>query len=104
VGVIVEAMHNGSLVGPLNASAPAPVTNREFTRSLGRALHRPAVVAVPPFALRAALGRELANELLLGSLRVLPSRLVEAGYRFEDPSLDAALRNVLSFTEDVSPR
>jgi uncharacterized protein len=96
VGVIVEAIGNGSLSGPLNASAPAPVTNREFTRQLGRALHRPAVLGVPPFALRAALGRGLANELLLGSLRVLPRRLVESGYRFQDPGIEEALRSVLS--------
>jgi uncharacterized protein len=96
VGVILEAIGNGALSGPLNASAPGPVTNREFTRELGRALHRPAVLTVPPFALRAALGRELADELLLGSLRVLPHRLLESGYEFQDPTLDGALRSVLS--------
>jgi hypothetical protein len=67
------------------------VTNREFTRQLGHALHRPAALAAPPFALRLALGRQLADELLLGSLRVLPARLTDAGYRFQDPSLEGAL-------------
>ena len=63
VGVILRAIEDAVLVGPVNASAPAPVTNREFTERLGRVLHRPAVLAVPPFALRLALGRQLADEL-----------------------------------------
>ena len=71
----MHAIEEPSLAGAVNASAPAPVTNREFTAALGRALHRPAVLAVPPFALRLALGRQLADELLLGSLRVIPARL-----------------------------
>jgi uncharacterized protein (TIGR01777 family) len=91
VGVILHAVGETSLDGPLNASAPSPVTNREFTRQLGHALHRPAALAAPPFALRLALGRQLADELLLGSLRVLPARLTDAGYRFQDPSLEGAL-------------
>jgi uncharacterized protein (TIGR01777 family) len=95
IGAILHAIENTSLSGALNASAPAPVTNREFTKELGRALHRPAVFAVPPFALRLALGRQLADELLLGSLRVLPARLVETGYQFHDPVLAAALEESL---------
>ena len=67
------------------------MTNREFTKALGRVLHRPALLAVPPPALHLALGRQLVDELLLGSLRVLPARLVESGFRFEDPTLDGAL-------------
>jgi NAD dependent epimerase/dehydratase family enzyme len=58
---------------------------------LGRVLHRPAVLAVPPFALRLALGRQLADELLLGSLRVLPARLADVGFGFQDPTLESAL-------------
>ncbi len=91
ISVILHAIEDTSLAGPLNASAPAPVTNREFTRELGRALHRPAVLAVPPFALRVALGRQLADELLLGSLRVLPARLAGTGFRFRDQTLEDAL-------------
>jgi uncharacterized protein (TIGR01777 family) len=91
IGVILRAIEDSSLVGPLNASAPSPVTNREFTKELGRALHRPAVLVVPPWALHLALGRALADELVLGSLRVIPSRLVESGYRFQDPELGSAL-------------
>jgi uncharacterized protein (TIGR01777 family) len=96
VGAIVHALRTTALVGAVNASAPTPVTNREFTKTLGRAVHRPAVMAVPPFALRIGLGKELADELLLGSLRVMPARLVESGYRFEDPTLGGALEAVLA--------
>jgi uncharacterized protein (TIGR01777 family) len=90
VGVILHVLDDVSVVGPVNASAGA-VTNREFTRELGRVLHRPAVLAVPPVALRLALGRQLADELLLGSLRVVPARLLDAGYRFRHPALAGAL-------------
>ena len=96
VGAILHALETPSLAGPLNASAPGPVTNRDFTKELGRALRRPAVLAVPPFALRLALGRQLADELLLGSLKVLPARLGETGYRFRDPDLGVALDGVVS--------
>ncbi|HXQ61116.1 MAG TPA: TIGR01777 family oxidoreductase [Acidimicrobiales bacterium] len=91
VGAILHAIDEPSLGGPLNASAPSPVTNREFTSQLGRVLHRPAVLTAPPFALRLALGRQLADELLLGSLRVVPARLTATGYRFQDPALAGAL-------------
>ena len=73
--------------GPFNLTAPTPVTNREFTRSLARTLHRPALVPVPAFALRLVVG-EFAGEIL-GSQRVLPKRLLEAGFRFEHASVDA---------------
>lgn len=95
VAVILRAIEDDSLVGPVNASAPEPVTNREFTRQLGRVLHRPTALVVPPVALRVALGRELADELILGSLRVVPRRLVDAGFGFADPTLDGALRATL---------
>jgi uncharacterized protein len=97
VGAILHVIGDGSLSGAVNASAPAPVTNRDFTRVLGHVLHRPAVLGVPPVALRIALGRQLADELLLGSLRVLPARLLGAGYRFRDPGLEGAL------TEAIGP-
>jgi hypothetical protein len=95
IGAILHAVATPSLSGPLNASAPDPVTNREFTTALAHALHRPALLAVPPFALRLALGRQLADELLLGSLRVLPERLTGSGYRFHDPDLAGALEEAL---------
>jgi hypothetical protein len=96
VGVIARAIDDTSLVGAVNASAPEPVTNREFSVALGRALHRPAVMVVPRIALRVALGHELADELLLGSLRVLPARLSATGYRFLDPTLAGALDSAIA--------
>jgi uncharacterized protein (TIGR01777 family) len=96
VGVILHAIGDTTLEGPVNATAPGPVTNRDYTKALGAALHRPAALAVPSVALRLALGRQLADELLLGSLRVVPDRLVAAGYRFLDPGLEGGLAAVLS--------
>ena len=79
-----------SLEGPVNVAAPVPVTNAEFTRELGRALHRPAVLPAPAFALRLVFG-EMADEALLASTRAVPRRLLEAGYRFRHPTLAEAL-------------
>lgn len=75
------------LHGAFNLTAPTPVTNREFTRSLARALHRPAILPVPSVALRLVVG-EFAGEIL-GSQRVLPKRLLEAGFTFDHPTADA---------------
>jgi hypothetical protein len=98
LGDVVEAilflLESDSLRGPVNLVAPQPVTNREFTRALGRALHRPTLLPTPAFALRLALG-EMADEMLLSSARVLPRKLVRAGYPFRDPNLESALRRVL---------
>ena len=84
-----------TLVGAVNAVAPTPVTNRELTRALGRALGRPTLVPVPAFAVRLLLG-EMGQALLLDSARVLPRRLERAGFRFRHPDLDGALRAALS--------
>ena len=82
--------------GPVNLSAPDPVTNRDFTRALARALGRPAVLRVPAFALAVALGPELAHEAVLASQRVQPAKLIDRGFRFTCPTtseiLVAALR------------
>jgi len=75
VAVIRRALDDDALRGPLNATAPGPVTNAEFTRALGRALHRPAALWVPRPALAVAFGRDMARELLLGGQRVLPAAL-----------------------------
>jgi uncharacterized protein len=80
--------------GPFNLTAPGPVTNAEFTRALASALHRPAVLAVPAIALRAALG-EVASELL-SSARVMPARLTEAGFSFDHADITSALSAALS--------
>ncbi|GAA1515333.1 TIGR01777 family oxidoreductase [Sphaerisporangium rubeum] len=94
----VEFLLAGSAAGaagPVNLTAPNPVTNAEFTKALGRALGRPTLpVAVPPFVLRAALGA-LADEGVLIGQRVLPARLLEMGYRFRHPHVDEALAAIL---------
>jgi uncharacterized protein len=95
VAVIRRALDDPSLQGPVNATAPAPVTNREFTRALGRALHRPAVVAVPGFALRVALGADFASEMVLAGQRVLPARLIANGFTFAHADVESALAAIV---------
>lgn len=82
------------LSGAVNVTSPSPVTNAEFTRVLGRVLGRPALMAVPAFALRLAVG-EMADEALLAGCRAVPAKLVEAGFHFQDPVLEPALRKLL---------
>jgi uncharacterized protein len=94
VGAIVHALFKPDLSGPVNTTAPNPVTNAEFSRTLGRVLGRPAILPAPAFAVRAALG-EFASEVLEGA-RVLPRRLVESGYTFRHPRLEPALKHLLS--------
>ena len=94
IGAYHHALTRDTLLGPVNAVAPAPVTNTEFTRTLAAALHRPAPFAVPAGVLRLALG-ELADEAILASTRVVPGALTATGYRFRHPSLEAALAHVL---------
>lgn len=77
--------------GPVNLTGPRPVTNAAFTRALGRAVHRPAVLPVPPFGPDLLLGRELAHELLFASARVVPAALEAGGYAFRHPDLASAL-------------
>jgi len=88
------AVETPGLNGPLNLTAPNPVTNADFARALGRALHRPAVVPAPGFALKLILG-EMAGPLLLCSQRVIPARALECGFRFAHPDLDEALADLL---------
>jgi uncharacterized protein (TIGR01777 family) len=87
-------MEHNDLAGPMNLTAPQPVTNAEFTRSLAAAVQRPALLPVPQSALRLAFG-EMAQQTMLASQRVLPKRLEEAGFRFEDPDIGSALRALL---------
>ncbi len=79
--------------GPFNFTAPTPVTNAQFSRALGRALHRPALLPVPGLALRLAVG-EFAGEIL-ASQRIVPRRLLEAGFRFEDATVEAITSSLL---------
>ena len=94
VGALLHALDTPSVVGPLNAVAPAPCTNAEFTRALGRALHRPAVMPLPAFAARLAFG-EVADDLLLASVRVRPGVLRRTGYPYALPELEPALKTLL---------
>ena len=94
VSVIRYALATEALAGPVNAVAPEPVTNREFTRALAKAVRRPALLPVPAFAARLALG-EMADELLLASLRVEPARLLADRFPFRHATLTAALAHEL---------
>jgi uncharacterized protein (TIGR01777 family) len=88
-------IRTGAVSGVVNATAPHPVTNRGFSKALGRALGRPSWVPVPAFVLRAALG-EMADALLLGGQKVLPAHALELGFQFRYPDLDRALEAILT--------
>ena len=95
VNAVRFALGQESMRGPVNFTAPNPVTNAEFTAALGKALSRPTLFPVPAFALRLAFGK-MADEALLASARVLPERLLGSGYDFRFRELGPALENVLS--------
>jgi len=88
------AMESPEISGAVNVTSPHPVTNAEFTRELGRALHRPAVLPAPAFALRLAVG-PMADEALLVSIRAVPERLMAAGFRFAQPTVGETLAAAL---------
>lgn len=90
----IQFLLDSDLAGPVNLTAPAPVTNAEFTSTLGHVLHRPAVLVVPAPALRIALG-EFADVGALAGQRAVPSKLVKAGYPFVHTDLESALRAVV---------
>jgi uncharacterized protein (TIGR01777 family) len=95
VSAFLLLLEQESLGGAFNLTAPNPVTNAQFTQSLGRALNRPAVLCVPAFAIKAALG-EMGEALLLGGQRVLPERLAQAGFRWRSPWVGEALNHLNS--------
>jgi len=94
VAIALWALDTDDARGPINAAAPEPVTNREFAKAFGRALHRPAIMPVPRFAIAVLKGGELADSVLI-SQRVIPRRALDLGFRFRHPELDAALRELL---------
>ena len=96
VGVILHCITDEGLSGPVNATAPSPATDGELAKALGAALRRPTVVAVPAAALRLVLGTEMAEELVLGGQRVLPTVLATRGYQFAHATLDEGVRSVLA--------
>jgi uncharacterized protein (TIGR01777 family) len=95
---LVEAYRfalSGDIAGPVNLTSPNPVTNAQFTKALGRVLNRPTLVPFPAFAARTVFG-EMGEEMLLGSQRVLPARLLEAGFRFTRPNIEQALAHAVA--------
>ncbi|MEX0993261.1 MAG: TIGR01777 family oxidoreductase [Solirubrobacterales bacterium] len=93
VAAIMHALAHAQVTGPLNIVAPNPVTNREFTKALGAVLHRPTLMAVPAFAMKAAVGEFSAEAL--GSQRVRAAKLERSGYDFAFAQLEPALRHLL---------
>ena len=103
VGAIVHALETDDLTGPVNAVSPHPVTNKQFTLTLGKVLNRPTFFSVPAAFLRLRFG-EMADALLLASTRVEPARLQASGYAFQHPELESALRHVLRKRERQKKR
>lgn len=98
VGLVQHALATDGLAGPLNGTAPEPVTNAEHARVLGRVLSRPAVVPVPSFGPALLLGAEASRETAFASQRVLPERALASGFRFRHPDLESGLRHILGRT------
>lgn len=94
VGGLLHLLDNSSCVGPHNGTAPDPVTNREFTRTLAKVLRRPAVIPAPAWVLKTLFG-DTAREMLLASIRAVPDQLLQSGYEFQHPKLEPALRSLL---------
>ncbi|MDE2490833.1 MAG: DUF1731 domain-containing protein, partial [Elusimicrobia bacterium] len=92
LGAVRFALDSGELSGPVNFAAPGAVTNAEFSKALGRALRRPALLPAPAFAVRLALG-ELSG-MLLGGQRAVPKKLLAAGYAFKHPEIAGALADL----------
>ncbi|MBI5863344.1 MAG: TIGR01777 family protein [Planctomycetes bacterium] len=95
VGAALHALRDEQFAGPINVTGPSPVTNREFTAALGRALRRPTLLPVPAAAIRLALG-EMGQTLLLEGCRAVPRVLLKRGYRFAHPTLEAAIQWALA--------
>jgi len=94
IGMYLAALDSPGFSGPLNAAAPEPVTNKDFSKALGKALHRPAAAPVPGFTIKLMYG-EMAQIVLTG-VRMVPRRAAELGYSFQHPDLDEALRDTLA--------
>ena len=94
VAAVRFLLRSAEVAGAVNLTAPDPVTNAQFTRALGRQLHRPALLPAPAFALRLALG-PMADEAMLASARVMPKRLMEAGFQFAQATIEDALATAL---------
>jgi uncharacterized protein (TIGR01777 family) len=93
VGAMLFCLHDERADGPVNLTAPSPATNKELSKALGRALHRPALLPVPGLAVKTLYG-DMASIVTTGA-RVVPKRLEELGYEFRHPQLDEALRSAV---------
>jgi uncharacterized protein (TIGR01777 family) len=94
LGILIWALDTESVSGVVNGTAPNPVTNKEWSKALGRALHRPAVLPIPGLAVEVKFGKEF-GKVAQGGQKVLPRRTEELGYAFKYPEIDAALRNLV---------
>ncbi len=103
VDVYHRALWDTALSGPVNAVAPQPVRNTEYTRTLAHVLHRPAMLSVPSIGLRILLGAQGARELACASQNVRPGKLAQAGHRFRQPDLEQALRHLLGRRAECQP-
>ncbi len=102
VEIIARALDDDRYQGPINATAPNPIINREFGRALGRALHRPAVMPLPGFVLKAVMGE--ASGVLLGGQRAVPERLLTLGFPFAFANIDEALGDIVSNANEADIR
>jgi len=95
IAVILHLLGDDTLAGPVNATAPEPVTSAGLARALGKALHRPAVLPVPKVGLKVVVGRQMADEMVTASQRVVPVRLQAAGFSFRHPAVEPAMAAIL---------
>ncbi len=95
LALVLYAIVDKSISGPINAVSPNPITNADFTKTLGKVLSRPTIFSIPRFIIKSVLGEELANSAILSSSRVLPMRFLKIGYKFRFPSLESVLRYTL---------
>ena len=100
VAAILHVLRTDAVRGPVNVTAPEPVTASGMAKAIGRALHRPAVLPVPKVALGVVLGSQLTDEMLLASQRAVPSRLLASGFQFRHPGIDGALDDILHPSAD----
>ena len=96
IGAMLHLLNDASASGPVNLTAPVPVTNLDFTKALGAALHRPTILPTPLAPLKIALGTELVTALLVNGQRVMPAALEASGYKFKQPDLKSALGSLLA--------
>ena len=100
IRAVGKCIDDASVRGPVNLTAPHPARSSDFAATLGKVLHRPAVIAVPSIVLELGVGKDIAQELLLTGARILPSRLEQAGFEFRYAHLEAALSAICRGTQD----